>query len=286
MWCTWATTLLLVTCALVTAEDPGAAPTETTRAPLHDSNSSASRHTEKSNENLASIKQTKNSTVVDIHLALATTRAPLRTLDRLGDELAWKSWLQSPESVNQNAPPRRITTKSLFITPLVCPKGQRLDRNGCVQTVTVDKDEHERILLEQLNALFSSPSTGDVLYDYDDEDRGPLQLSLPIGLDPQAIPLQSQEPSAQTVSESARVKISTTRVDSKNERGEWRLWRAPRAVRSGWRPEARPGRAARPPSPRVASSDRLRVSPNLPDDRTSEPREKEIILVVGFLSDG
>ncbi|KAL4716141.1 hypothetical protein ACJJTC_013918 [Scirpophaga incertulas] len=51
-------------------------------------------------------------------------------------------------------------------------------------------------------------------------------------------------------------------------------------------PEARPGRAARPPSPRVASSERLRVSPNLPDDRTCEPREKEIILVVGFLSDG
>ncbi|KAL4719277.1 hypothetical protein ACJJTC_003073 [Scirpophaga incertulas] len=69
-----------------------------------------------------------------------------------------------------------------------------------------------------------------------------------------------------TVSESARVKISATRVDSKNERGEWRLWRAPRAVRSGWRPEARPGRAARPPSPRVTSSEQLRASPNLSDD--------------------
>ncbi|KAL4710012.1 hypothetical protein ACJJTC_015990 [Scirpophaga incertulas] len=91
---------------------------------------------------------------------------------------------------------------------------------------------------------------------------------------------------SRTVSESARVKISATRVDSKNERGDWRLWRAPRAVRLGWRPEVRPGRAARPLSPRVASSERLRVSPNLPDDRTSEPREKEIILVVGFLSDG
>ncbi|KAL4707159.1 hypothetical protein ACJJTC_018894 [Scirpophaga incertulas] len=92
----------------------------------------------------------------------------------------------------------------------------------------------------------------------------------------------------QTVSESARVKISATRVDSKNERGEWRLWRAPRAVRSGWRSDrsdARPGRAARPPSPRVTSSERLRARPNLPDDRTSEPREKEIVLVVGFLSD-
>ncbi|KAL4704967.1 hypothetical protein ACJJTC_005452 [Scirpophaga incertulas] len=95
-----------------------------------------------------------------------------------------------------------------------------------------------------------------------------------------------KEKQYKTVSESARVKISATRVDSKNERGEWRLWRAPRAVRSGWRPEARPGRVARPPSPRVTSSERLRVSPNLPDDRNFEPREKEIILVVGFLSDG
>ncbi|KAL4715307.1 hypothetical protein ACJJTC_004759 [Scirpophaga incertulas] len=92
--------------------------------------------------------------------------------------------------------------------------------------------------------------------------------------------------SRQVALETARVKISATRVDSKNERGEWRLWRAPRAVRSGWRPEARPGRATRPPSPRVTSSEQLRASPNLSDDRTSEPREKEIVLVVGFLSDG
>lgn len=65
--------------------------------------------------------------------AVATTRAPPRTLDRQAAELAWRTWLQSPESGNQNAPPRRITTKSLFITPLVCPKGQRMDRNGCIQ---------------------------------------------------------------------------------------------------------------------------------------------------------
>lgn len=62
-----------------------------------------------------------------------TARPPGRTLDRKAAELAWRSWLQSPESGNQNAPPRRITTKSLFITPLVCPKGQRLDRDACVQ---------------------------------------------------------------------------------------------------------------------------------------------------------
>lgn len=67
--------------------------------------------------------------------APATTRAPPRTLDRQAAELAWRTWLQSPESNNQNAPPRRIITKSLFITPLVCPKGQRLDGKDCVEVI-------------------------------------------------------------------------------------------------------------------------------------------------------
>ncbi|KAG6450243.1 uncharacterized protein LOC115443577 [Manduca sexta] len=162
MWCTW--TVLLVSCTLVKA---------------------------------AEVEVTTETAV-----PVATTRAPPRTLDRQAGELAWKSWLQSAESGNQNAPPRRITTKSLFITPFVCPKGQRLDRNGCVQVVTVNKDEHERILLEQLNALFTSAPSGDnVLYDYGDGDDqpgdGPLQLNIPIGLDPQAAPFQGQEPSGQ-----------------------------------------------------------------------------------------
>ncbi|CAK1547308.1 unnamed protein product [Leptosia nina] len=131
---------------------------------------------------------TATGTVTEIPLPVATTRTPPRTLDRQAAELAWRYWLQSPESGNPNGPARRITTKSLFITPLVCPKGQRLDRNGCVQTLTVNKDEHERILLEQLNALFinSTPSNNaDVLYDYGEEEPGPLQLTIPIGLDPQ-----------------------------------------------------------------------------------------------------
>ncbi|KAJ2945965.1 hypothetical protein O0L34_g4883 [Tuta absoluta] len=127
--------------------------------------------------------------------APATTRAP-NTLDRLAAEQAWRVWLQSPESGNPQAPPRRITTKSLFITPLVCPKGQRLDSNACVQALTVNKDEHERILLEQLNALFTSAPSGDVVYDYGDDEPGPLQLSIPIALDPLAERLQA-EPSAQ-----------------------------------------------------------------------------------------
>lgn len=70
------------------------------------------------------------------HVA-TTTRRPARTLDRHAAELAWRSWLQSPESGNPSAPPRRITTKSLFITPLVCPKGQRLDSDGCVQVSSI-----------------------------------------------------------------------------------------------------------------------------------------------------
>ncbi|CAF4845893.1 unnamed protein product [Pieris macdunnoughi] len=130
-----------------------------------------------------------NTDVTEIPGPVATTRAPPRTLDRQAAELAWRSWLQSPESGNPNGPARRITTKSLFITPLICPKGQRLDRNGCVQTVTLNKDEHERILLDQLNALFmnSTPSNNaEDLYDYGEEEPGPLQLTIPIGLDPQS----------------------------------------------------------------------------------------------------
>lgn len=60
--------------------------------------------------------------------------------------------------------------------------------------MTVDKNEHERILLEHLNALFTSaPGGSDVQYDYGDEEPGPLQLSIPIGYDAQAAPLQSQD---------------------------------------------------------------------------------------------
>lgn len=59
------------------------------------------------------------------------------------------------------------------------------------QVVTVNKEDHERILLDSLNALFTSPPGGDVLYDYGEEEPGPLQLSIPIGLEPQAAPLQA-----------------------------------------------------------------------------------------------
>ncbi|XP_014366850.2 uncharacterized protein LOC106717493 [Papilio machaon] len=169
MWYTW-TVLLLVSCALVAAEGQAEAAT--------------------------GAQPEAPATVTPGPTATPRTppRTPPRTLDRQAAELAWRTWLQSPESGNPNAPARRITTKSLFITPLVCPKGQRLDRNGCVQVVTVDKDEHERILLEHLNALFTSaPGGSDVQYDYGDEEPGPLQLSIPIGYDAQASPLQSQD---------------------------------------------------------------------------------------------
>lgn len=70
-------------------------------------------------------------------------------------------------------------------------------RNFPLQVVTVDKDEHERILLEELNARFPSSPSGDIVYDYGDDEPGPLQLSIPIGFDPHAAPLQAQEPLAQ-----------------------------------------------------------------------------------------
>ncbi|XP_045497182.1 uncharacterized protein LOC123695391 isoform X2 [Colias croceus] len=216
MWYTWIT--LLLVCALVQANVPGEAgpATEVTgqvvdvtgrvadeAGPLENVARSNEDTTGKlANADAVKTEETTNvpdlaakagpvgldiNPVTEVPIPVATTRAQPRTLDRQAAELAWRTWLQSPESGNPNGPPRRITTKSLFITPLVCSKGQRLDRNGCVQTVTVNKDEHERILLEQLNALFmnSTPSNnGDVLYDYGEEEPGPLQLSIPIGLDP------------------------------------------------------------------------------------------------------
>ncbi|XP_063825060.1 uncharacterized protein LOC135074630 [Ostrinia nubilalis] len=202
MWCTWAT-LLLVSSALVTA-DTGAgadAVEATTLAPAPASTEAADETTTTDHDSVAA----------ESRAAVATTRAPPRTLDRQAAELAWRSWLQSAENGNQNAPPRRITTKSLFITPLVCPKGQRIDRNACVQTVTVDKSEHERILLEQLNALFSSPSSSDVVYDYGDSE--PLQLSIPINQDPQAALLVNQEPSAQA----QELQPNYANIDKKDE---------------------------------------------------------------------
>lgn len=63
----------------------------------------------------------------------------------------------------------------------------------------MNKDEHERILLEQLNALFTSAPSRDVVYDYGDDEPGPYQLSIPIALDPQASALQALEPSAQVI---------------------------------------------------------------------------------------
>lgn len=66
------------------------------------------------------------------------------------------------------------------------------------QLVTVNKDEHERILLEHLNAFFvTSAPGGEVLYDYGESEPGPLQLNIPIGTDPEAAALQGQEPSSQ-----------------------------------------------------------------------------------------
>jgi hypothetical protein len=129
MWCTW-TTLVLVSCALVAA-DPIGAVAGSTPAPVPASDDHLS---ERTIEHLTSPKP-ETTTAAEERLAVATTRAPPRTLDRQAAELALQSLFQSAESGNQNAPPRRITTKSLFITPLVCPKGQRLDRNGCVQVI-------------------------------------------------------------------------------------------------------------------------------------------------------
>lgn len=52
-----------------------------------------------------------------------------------------------------------------------------------LQAVTVDAEEHQRILLEQLNAIYApAGGEGEALdYGYEEGEPGPLQLTLPLG---------------------------------------------------------------------------------------------------------
>lgn len=160
MWYTWFT-LLLVSCALVQAEERGdAGPvtkgtgqvTEETGpvGGVTDQLGDAHADVDKRSETIIHVDASQRNEAVDagvtvINGPVATTRPPPRTLDRQGAELAWRTWLQSPENGNTNGPARRITTKSLFITPLICPKGQRLDREACVQVKQLFKHRYTKV---------------------------------------------------------------------------------------------------------------------------------------------
>lgn len=129
-------------------------------------------------------------------LAFAQSEKPLVTLDRNPAALDWKTWLKGSEATGArgNAPPRRITTKSLFIAPQrdnmpMCAEGYRPDDMGrCVKVVRVDESAHNNFLLDKLNSQFASqlPDNSDFSYDYSEDpvdvSSGPFQLNIPISL--------------------------------------------------------------------------------------------------------
>lgn len=64
-----------------------------------------------------------------------------------------------------------------------------------LQVVTLNADEHERNLLDHLNALFTSAPGGND-YDYG-EDLGPFQVSIPINPELGLPPLPAQDSSVE-----------------------------------------------------------------------------------------
>lgn len=122
--------------------------------------------------------------------------------ERLRDSnQAWQAWLllDSEAAPPQGDAPRRITPKSVFITPSftpqqlpACADGYRADALGrCVRIVRVDHAAHINFLLRQLNAAYALPTTKPPAENSQPEQQqsgpsGPLQVSLPITNVPQA----------------------------------------------------------------------------------------------------
>lgn len=126
---------------------------------------------------------------------LATCAPTTRPLEHSPSDLAWDAWLQ--QGSRQAAPPRRITTKSLFVFPHLgpeslpaCADGYRPDSMGrCVKVVKVDETAHLEFLLQKLNSQFATETSEgqDEVYDYDIESEstdasGPFQFSIPLAL--------------------------------------------------------------------------------------------------------
>lgn len=133
--------------------------------------------------------------LVAISAHLAACAPTTRPLEHSPSDLAWDAWLQ--QGSRQAAPPRRITTKSLFVFPHLgpeslpaCADGYRPDSMGrCVKVVKVDETAHLEFLLQKLNSQFATETSEgqDEAYDYDIESEssdasGPFQFSIPLAL--------------------------------------------------------------------------------------------------------
>lgn len=129
-----------------------------------------------------------------IVIGLPITSQPLASNP---EHLTWDAWLMSDTEKHPDHKAKKITPKSIFITPNLqntpthnCPPDHKLDSNGrCVQIVKIDPDE---LLVNRIQALLGGtastnlqPSTagaGDDLYDYDyeEEEDSPFHLNLPL----------------------------------------------------------------------------------------------------------
>lgn len=141
--------------------------------------------------------------VSHVVIGLPITSQPLASNP---EHLTWDAWLMSSDTRHPDHKPKKITPKSIFITPNlhepahpICPPDHKLDTNNrCIQIVQIN---HDDLLAHRLDALLeqhggiggggfgggNGGGQGNEEYDYDYEeiDDGPFQLSLPLTFDDQ-----------------------------------------------------------------------------------------------------
>jgi hypothetical protein len=113
---------------------------------------------------------------------------PSKPLNERSTELVWEAWLLVDQTNGKHDDVgmlrRRITPKSVFITPTfspeslpACADGYTSDTMGrCVKIVKINESAHFNFILQKLNAQF--PDYVDT--SEDDSTQGPLQFNIPL----------------------------------------------------------------------------------------------------------
>lgn len=116
---------------------------------------------------------------------------PSKPLNERSTELAWQAWLLVDEHQNKQDGDgllrRRITPKSIFITPTFspdklqpCADGYESDNMGrCMKIIKIDEDAHLDFLLQKLNAQFGVGMIVDV--DEKLPTPGPIKFEISLG---------------------------------------------------------------------------------------------------------
>lgn len=110
-----------------------------------------------------------------------------KPLENTPEHLSWEAWFMV-DSKNPSEKTRKITPKSIFITPnftntASCPDGQRLDdRGNCIQVIVVNEKD---LVVNRLQELLASSSDANIEYDYDDNydskpQEDPIQINIPL----------------------------------------------------------------------------------------------------------